>query len=83
MTYWKNDLWREVNIERNTWGVAWNDTSGAIHGPEPYMEEYQDGTKLPYLLEEMGFIDPIDIRYCNFDSIYVVHKPSANPLEFF
>ena len=74
VTYWENDVWREVNIERNTWGVAWNDTT-MQQGPEPYMQEYQEGTKLPRLLAEMGFVDPIDIRYSNFDGIYVVHKP--------
>ena len=50
-----------------------------VHGPEPYMEEYQDKTKLPQYLADMGFVDPTDVRYCNFDSIYVVHKPAPNP----
>ena len=64
--------------------MAWNDTSlDAVHGPEPYMEEYQDKTRLPHLLAEMGFIDPIDIRYSNFDSIYIVHKPTSNPFDSF
>ena len=73
-----------MNIQRNTWGAAWNDTSmDTVHGPEPYMEEYQDKTKLPQYLADMGFVDPTDVRYCNFDSIYVVHKPAPNPFGGF
>ena len=55
-------------------GVAWNDIA-AQQGPEPYMQEYQDGTKLPHLLAAIGFVDPTDIRYNNFNGVYVVHKP--------
>ncbi|XP_072016188.1 uncharacterized protein [Amphiura filiformis] len=79
VTYWENDFWREFNIETNTWGVEWNDTNpDVLHGPEPYMAEYQHGTKLPHLLKELGFIEVTKIRYSNFDGIYIFQKPDSN-----
>ncbi|XP_038068348.1 uncharacterized protein LOC119737806 [Patiria miniata] len=71
--YWQNSEWREINIQSNTWGEEWNST--AQHGPEPYMDEYQNGLQLPNFLQEIGFQIQNNIRYSNFDGIYVARKP--------
>ena len=62
-----------MNVESNTYGVDWNST--AQHGPEPYMDEYQNGLQLPSYLQEIGFQIQHNIRYSNVDGIYVARKP--------
>ncbi|XP_071495219.1 uncharacterized protein [Diadema antillarum] len=71
--YWTNPTWREYNVERNTWGYHWNETG--LHGPEPYMEEYQEGLVLPDAITEAGFIDSTVTRYTNSDGVYLAYKP--------
>ncbi|XP_071800209.1 uncharacterized protein [Asterias amurensis] len=71
--YWKDPEWRKMNVESNTYGVDWNST--AQHGPEPYMDEYQNGLQLPSYLQEIGFQIQHNIRYSNVDGIYVARKP--------
>ncbi|XP_022100236.1 uncharacterized protein LOC110984384 [Acanthaster planci] len=71
--YWQNPEWRQMNVESSTWGEPWNTTGQ--HGPEPYMDEYQNGLQLPNFLQEIGFQIQYNIRYSNFDGIYVARKP--------
>jgi len=70
--YWENDLERFGYIEFNTWGHQW-DTDGP-KGPEPYMEEFENGAQLPITLAEEGFINVEAIEYTYFDGIFLATK---------
>jgi len=70
--YWANDLERFGYIEFNTWGHQW-DTDGP-KGPEPYMEEYENGAQLPITLAEEGFINVEEIHYTYFDGLFIATK---------
>jgi len=70
--YWENDLERFAYIEFNTWGHHW-ETEGP-KGPEPYIEEYENGAQLPISLAEEGFKNIEVIDYSYFESIFLATK---------
>ena len=70
----ENPIIRKISIQSQTWGCHWNETE-CDFGPEPYMEEYEAGTKLPRMLERLGFVNNTFIDISNFDGIYVSYKP--------
>ena len=70
--YWENDLERFAYIEFNTWGHKW-DTEGP-KGPEPYIEEYENGAQLPITLALEGFTNIEVIDYSYFESIFLATK---------
>merc|ERR1712106_716116 len=56
----------------NTWGHHWEDAG--LHGPEPYMEEYQFGTMLTESLAAVGFSSVEYIDYSYFEGIFKAEK---------
>ena len=74
MPFIESPVIRKLAIEFQTWGCHWNETE-CDFGPEPYMEEYEAGTKLPRMLERLGFVNNTFIEVSGFDGIYVSYKP--------
>jgi len=66
---------RKATIQFQTWGCDWNQTD-CQQGPEPYTGEYMDGTRMPYMLEDVGFVDNERRFFSVFDGIFLSYKPS-------
>ncbi|CAH1801725.1 unnamed protein product [Owenia fusiformis] len=64
---------RPIFVETQTWGYKWNTTGP--HGPEPFVGEFELGTKLPQMIKSVGFINMIDQSYTEFDHFYIAEKP--------
>jgi len=63
---------RWAYTEWNTWGHHWQDSG--VHGPEPYIEEYEFGTMLTHSLENVGFHNVQFIDYSYFEGIFLAQK---------
>jgi len=63
---------RWAYTEWNTWGHKWQDSG--VHGPEPYIEEYEFGTMLTHSLENVGFHNVQFIDYSYFEGIFLAQK---------
>ncbi|XP_066275875.1 demethylmenaquinone methyltransferase-like [Branchiostoma lanceolatum] len=71
--YYNNPVERLTFVEFNTWGHHWNTTGD--HGPEPYMEEFQNTFQLPNHMSNMGLKNITHIPNSMFDAIYIAQKP--------
>ena len=65
-------------IASQTWGYKWN--SDGPKGPEPFTREYQEGTKLPKLIQSVGFIDNTIIENTTFDAAFISKRPTLADL---
>ncbi len=72
--YKRNSLVRDYFVSTNSWDADWHDQD-ANHGPEPYIGEYEYDVKLPFYMEEIGFINVDEYMYNYFESIFTATKP--------
>jgi len=70
--YFEDPVLRLAYVEFNTWGHKW-DAVGP-KGPEPYIDEYENGAVLPVTLAEFGFRNIEAIDYSYFEGIFVAEK---------
>ncbi|XP_078611238.1 uncharacterized protein LOC144881803 [Branchiostoma floridae x Branchiostoma japonicum] len=71
--YFDNPAERLPYVEFNTWGHHWNTTGD--HGPEPYIEEYENSFQLPHhMANNMGLKNITHIPISIFDAIYIAQK---------
>eukprot|EP01119_Soliformovum_irregulare_P009791 TRINITY_DN2358_c0_g1_i1.p1 TRINITY_DN2358_c0_g1~~TRINITY_DN2358_c0_g1_i1.p1 ORF type:complete len:468 (-),score=96.51 TRINITY_DN2358_c0_g1_i1:61-1428(-) len=75
--YWYDPLYRESYVLFNTWGELgeWDYGKYGFHGPEPFMDEYENDLQLPYALQTLGFSQITEIPYSVFDYIITSIKP--------
>ncbi|CAH1273844.1 Hypp5209 [Branchiostoma lanceolatum] len=71
--YFDNPAERLPYVEFNTWGHHWNTTGD--HGPEPYIEEFENTFQLPNHMSNMGLKNITHIPISIFDAIYIAQKP--------
>jgi len=73
LPFYRNPVLRYVMIFFNSWNEDWHNENGN-QGPEPYIDEYENGLKLPHYMEEIGFNQVNEISYGYFESIFTATK---------
>jgi len=71
--FFRNPIMRYVTILFNNWNEDWHNEDGN-QGPEPYIDEYENGLRLPHYMEEIGFTQVNEISYNYFESIFMATK---------